>query len=150
MLLNATLTKITDYKGLIFQISKETFDKIRLTKVDEKTTWEYEFELSRTEDANGEEVVESETRYYCKVNLDRFDKAIVEKKFNPFVKKEVTVSVQIDSFTPKPSEDIPEPKLITYFTLKKITKAGPYLRPAPVEAAKDSGEAGAVAVRRRR
>ena len=120
MLINGTLTKITDFKALIVQISKDTFDTIRNTKVDEKISWEYEFELPLED---GEEESGFETRYYCKINLNRFDKAIVEKKFNGLVKKDVTATVVIDGFTPKASDDNPEPTPVTFFILKKMSEA---------------------------
>jgi hypothetical protein len=85
MLINGTLTKITDFKALIVQISKDTFDTIRSTKVDEKISWEYEFELPLED---GEEESGFETR-----------------------------------FTPKPSDDNPEPTPVTFFILKKMSEA---------------------------
>jgi hypothetical protein len=55
-------------------------------------------------------------RYYCKITLDRFDKAVVEKKFNPFVRKPVIIDFAIDTFTDK------EAKKRTFFRLKSLRK----------------------------
>ena len=99
---SVTLTKITDYKALIFQISEDQYANIKRTGVDYKVTWEFECKASA-------EDVETELRYYCKVNLDRFDKAIVERKFAPFLKQVVNISVDITCWTPKPTADVLSP-----------------------------------------
>ena len=114
-----TLTKITDYKALIFQISEAQYETILQTKVDKATTWEFTYAFKELD--TGE--VPYGTRWYCKVNLDRFDKAIVEKKFNPFLKQVVNISVDITCWTPKPTADVLSPEPLAYFLLKNITKA---------------------------
>ena len=116
---SVTLTKITDYKALIFQISEAQYETILQTKVDKATTWQFTYAFKELD--TGE--VPYGTRWYCKVNLDRFDKAIVEKKFNPFLKQMVNISVDITSWTPKPTTDVPDPQPRAYFLLKTIAPA---------------------------
>jgi hypothetical protein len=108
-MLSATLTKISSYKQLIFQIRHEDYIKIKST-ADENCTWVWDACDHESEDP----FEEKDLRYYCKVNLDRFDKAIVEKKFTPFIKHAVNVSYTVETFTDK------DEKKHTYFRLKAL------------------------------
>jgi hypothetical protein len=113
MKLLATLTKISSYKQLIFNIRYEDYIKIKST-ADENCTWVWD--SSEADDEADDPFAQNKEAllYYCKINLDRFDKAIVEKKFTPFVKKAVSVNYTIETFTDK------EEKKHTYFRLKEI------------------------------
>jgi hypothetical protein len=108
-MLSATLTKISSYKQLIFNISREDYIKLK-PNADDNCTWVWDASEDNDEDRE-------DLRYYCKINLDRFDKAIVEKKFTSFVKQAVKVSYTVETFTDK------EDKKHTYFRLTTLRLA---------------------------
>jgi UPF0288 family protein (methanogenesis marker protein 3) len=112
-MLTATLTKISSYKQLIFNIRYEDYIKLKPT-ADENCTWVWD---AASEDNDDELDPKEDLRYYCKINLDRFDKAIVEKKFTSFVKQAVKVSYQVETFTDK------QDKKHTYFRLTALRLA---------------------------
>ena len=117
MQFTATLIRITNFKDLIFQITEEQYNMLCKTKVDEKYRWEYEV----TFPSKGDEEARTELRWYCQINPSRFDKAIVEKKFNPFLKKAVNVNMDIAIWTPFPTAENPTPRTYTSFSLKGIS-----------------------------
>lgn len=100
MHITAKLTKLTDYKQLQIELTQQNYDLLD-GKIDKNNIWTW----------NREGVM----HWYCKINLDRFDKAVIEKKFDPLVRKMVNLDIIIQTYQPE------DGTLKTYLKLKKIS-----------------------------
>lgn len=105
MFIIGTLVKIDSYKNLVLQIDEKTYKQLTSQKVN---TWTF----------TPDDVEEAKTRYFCRVNLDKYDKRRIEKKFEPLIKKLVSVRGSRKSYDFKTPEG--EHKAGVYFSLEAI------------------------------
>ena len=108
--LQGVLIKISPYKQLIIQIDEKQHILAKKWKI---ATWTYQKPVTDSEDQTI-----GELHYYARVNLDKYDKLALGKKFEPLVGGNVIINGSIESYTTKDGEF--EAKTSYYFLLHNI------------------------------
>jgi hypothetical protein len=85
-----TLIKIDSYKRLIIAINEQTYKYLNKAK-STGHVWLWKPDHDENED-------EPETKYYCRVNLDRYDSQLLAKRFEPLLKKDVIITINVKKY----------------------------------------------------
>ena len=90
------LIKITASKKLMVKISKELSRKISASIHDAYKRNKYEYKGDRTVFALDND--DDTSAYFVLISLDKYDKLLLAKKFEPLVKKQVTIQYRLQSY----------------------------------------------------
>ena len=112
--------KVTAYKQIVLEINEHQYQLARKWRI---PSWTYETTKSNTVETEAETKEQqpvTETRYFARITLDRYDKQALSKKFQPLLSKDVVINGEIKSFTPKTTDETPQPQTHYYFLLHDI------------------------------
>ena len=120
------LVKITAQKKLMVRVSQKTYDFISIrahTLAASKfgTDIPYKYPMFKLEDDEGED------NYFCMISLDRYDKQLLERKFEPLLRQDISVVYKLTSYSFIPEgEDAPVEGInVTLTGIRKFTGKEP-------------------------
>lgn len=101
------LIKITGTKKLMVKISEQDYAKITVQLTTEHNKLKFNTDrLSTFTLKNDDDTDEYSVSYFCMVSLDKYDKQVLERKFEPLVRKMITFTYQL-----RPYDFIPDDSL---------------------------------------
>ena len=89
-------SRITNYKQLVIEVSPETYERAQ------------KWNAKRWESDSG--------KHYLQLNLDRYDKNIIDSKFEPLLRSKVSIKAENKQFTTE------EGTTVKYMLVKQIWK----------------------------
>ena len=119
-MLYGTLIKITNTKKLMIKIGEDThkFISTKLTSYAalKKINMDRPATFTMTDD-------EGETEYFVSISLDKYDKALLDTKFEPLLKKQISITYRFKpySFTPEGEDIVKSGVNVELVSIRKFT-----------------------------
>ena len=119
-MLYGTLIKITNTKKLMIKIEQDAHKFISTKLTSYATLKKIKMDRPATFTMINDE---GETGYFVSISLDKYDKALLDTKFEPLLKKQVSITYKFKhySFTPEGEEEVKSGVNVELVSIRKIT-----------------------------